>query len=203
MHGEGLVNQKKIRITWFFSCRVHDKSSHKYVLVCQTFVRFENEFLLHYILPWTWRNRDDRLVTSLYIYHCWNSVFAQRPHRELRKLKNDNSPVWLIGMGGGKHCCVVGCFNSNLKTKTVVQEDIRRISYFSFPKSPEHAEWRARLIAAVNRCDPSFNPDTAHICSVHFGVKDLLFHGKCRNRRKFGLYICIDKIHAFSNIETA
>lgn len=75
---------------------------------------------------------------------------------------------------GGKHCCVVGCHNSNAKTKSLESER-KRISYFSFPKDKE---WRAKLISAVNRADASFNPDTAHICSVHFEDKHLLFHGK-------------------------
>uniref|UniRef100_A0A8W8P249 THAP-type domain-containing protein n=1 Tax=Magallana gigas TaxID=29159 RepID=A0A8W8P249_MAGGI len=73
---------------------------------------------------------------------------------------------------GGKHCCVVGCHNSNAKTK-LLESERKRISYFSFPKDKE---WRAKLILAVNRADASFNPDTAHICSVHFEDKHLLFH---------------------------
>ncbi|XP_056004110.1 uncharacterized protein LOC125653769 [Ostrea edulis] len=72
---------------------------------------------------------------------------------------------------GGKHCCVVGCHNSNEKTKN----NLTRISYFSFPQDKE---WRSKLIAAVNRSDIFFNPNTSHICSVHFEEKNLLFHGK-------------------------
>ncbi|XP_062566130.1 uncharacterized protein LOC134228493 [Saccostrea cucullata] len=57
---------------------------------------------------------------------------------------------------GGKHCCVVGCSNSNEKTKG----QTRHISYFSFPKDPE---WRSKLIAAVNRSDKAFNPECTYI----------------------------------------
>ncbi|OWF43031.1 THAP domain-containing protein 11 [Mizuhopecten yessoensis] len=67
---------------------------------------------------------------------------------------------------GGKHCCVVGCTNSSKKTG-------QGTNYFGFPKD---AEWRSTLIAAVNRCDSGFNPDSMHICSAHFEPSCLLLH---------------------------
>lgn len=76
---------------------------------------------------------------------------------------------------GGKHCCIVGCHNSNSKTRFKFDKNRRRVSYFSFPGDKE---WRSKLIAAVNRSDRSFNPETAHICSEHFEDRSLLFHGK-------------------------
>ena len=36
------------------------------------------------------------------------------------------------------------------------------------PDEAERQEWRRRLITKINRCDASFNPDTATICSRHF-----------------------------------
>lgn len=35
-------------------------------------------------------------------------------------------------------------------------------------KSQESDEWRRLLVAVINRCDKSFNPNTAKICSRHF-----------------------------------
>ena len=65
-------------------------------------------------------------------------------------------------------CCVVGCHNSYGKTGNTV-------AYFKFPTDKE---WRAKLVAIVNRVDPGFNPDTMFICSEHFEPKCFLFHGK-------------------------
>jgi hypothetical protein len=73
-------------------------------------------------------------------------------------------------MGGGKHCCIVNCHNCNQKTKDYEE----KISYFAFPNDKV---WKAKLVVAVNRADASFDPDTAHICSIHFEKKCLLFHG--------------------------
>ncbi len=74
---------------------------------------------------------------------------------------------------GGKNCCIVDCTNYNSKNKAV--------SYMSFPKAGIDQftdDWRCRLINAVSRADSKFNPNTHHICTAHFVIRDLLFHGE-------------------------
>lgn len=75
---------------------------------------------------------------------------------------------------GGKYCCVVGCYNFNVKIK-LFELERKWISYFFFFKDKE---WRVKLILVVNRVDVLFNLDIVYICLVYFEDKYLLFYGK-------------------------
>ena len=88
-------------------------------------------------------------------------------------MNKDGSPVhqtivtcvhvtcWALAMGGGTHCCIVGCHVNSKKCKGV-----------SFHKLPianaDNNEWRRKLIQKINRADASLNPDNAKICSRQF-----------------------------------
>ena len=46
--------------------------------------------------------------------------------------------------------------------------DISKFWFYFLGVSVEQDEWRSKMIAAINRCDTSFNPDKHKICSRHF-----------------------------------
>ncbi|XP_025097451.1 uncharacterized protein LOC112565836 [Pomacea canaliculata] len=76
----------------------------------------------------------------------------------------------------GAHCCIVGCHTTKAKC--------RGLSFISIPKAGESEDqdkWRAALIHAINRCDKSFNPKNAKICSRHFEEGCIKYgpSGKC------------------------
>ena len=101
----------------------------------------------------------------------------------------------------GLNCCVVDCHCTSHKCRGLFMESQRKVNskivMFTIPNrefilctkiydisnfgsyflgvSEEQDEWRSKMIAAINRCDTSFNPDTHKICSRHF--EDNCFSG--------------------------
>ena len=63
----------------------------------------------------------------------------------------------------GVNCCIAGCPTYSSKAK------YPGVSFFKIPKTKEkdeaHNEWGKKLVHIVNRCDKSFDPDKAFICS--------------------------------------
>ena len=73
----------------------------------------------------------------------------------------------------GSNCCIVDCACTSAKC--------RGLSFHCLPKAgtktEPNAEWRARLLHAINRIDSSFNADNVKICSRHF-TDDCFKYGK-------------------------
>ena len=70
----------------------------------------------------------------------------------------------------GVSCCIASCRRYRCKTK------YPQLSFFSVTRK-RNPEWTANLIKIINRCDSSFKPKNAKICSVHF-KPECIFIGK-------------------------
>ncbi|XP_014679242.1 PREDICTED: uncharacterized protein LOC106819095 isoform X2 [Priapulus caudatus] len=75
----------------------------------------------------------------------------------------------------GANCSIVECPACRTRHKG--------LSLHKIPSNtPQNAQWRQSIIHSVNRIDPSFNPDTAFICSRH--SKEICFDTGPTGRRQ-------------------